>query len=886
MPPSPPVHGRTIEMPIALELATSRFFLANPSEAEVPWDRVKHEVLAIAGSEEVPESFLKSVEGKVFSRPNAVPQSSSSPPDNHPTVEGNSDASLGVELVPSTRSTHRGTSVEFTASPIGLPPPVDFHFAVVPSSSEPGVDEVPIIEGDPSSSSTFSTSFSEVGKAQVMVRMYAPDGRTARTFAQVEISNRPPEITVENIPETVHRGQQISPLVRAEDPDGDSVAVSILSDDGSILAESMTPEFELESLGEKTVTVLATDSLGAVAEKTLAISVTNRPPSVTVDQKEIKTHPGQSVEMTPVTSDPDGDSTTTKAFAMNSELEQISPGVFKVAIQEPGRHEVRIETSDEHGATSSIMSLVEVENRPPEIALLPELPSTVRGVPVKLVAGVSDPDGDNLTITTTSSGSERIWGAGEEITASFSSLGPQEVVVTAVDSRGARVSEKIAVEVTNAPPSVELVISPESVSRGTEVKIRAEALDPESEGLLYKFEGPGIFSSASTSPEVIVSPTELGSVKVSVVVSDPHGALATASKSFEVLPRPPEISLSASSSEGSRIDDFSVQVTSRCPETGEPPRKIRILEPSSWKRTDKGFAGRFKSLGSQKIRVEVESTTGATSQAETSVVITNLPPTIEILAPNPPHQRVRPSRFDIKYADADGPPTPSSVEWAVDGGRVVSKDGTTAVVEYDRLGQISLSAIAVDSDGLSAKVSNNITIENVPPSIKASISSKPHYRTLPVEIKAEAVDIDGPGTPLKIEVTVDGQTLPEGDESYQLVPTRLGLHEVKVSVVDSEGSRSEETLDLEVENSPPSVELSSSPDSPTAGQEVAITARASDLEGGVLSYEFEANGVRFPPSSEGSTKFTFTKPGRHPVSVTVTDSDGAKTSDMSEVRIK
>lgn len=885
MPPAPPVHGKPDGLSLALELAVAQFFLANPDASSVGWDGVRQSVMSIAAVDTLPASFLSSMEGKVFQRP---PSARATSPTTSPAASpaAPEEPGFGVALVPESPSTHRGAPVKFTASTVDLEGAADFHFAALPSASEPGVDEVPVMDGAPSSSPVFETSFSELGKAQVMVRAYAPDGRTARAFAQVEVTNRPPEVSVEGMPPSVHRGQPIAPLLKASDPDGDASKVSVLAPSGESLAEGDRPEFALETLGDNALTVRASDSFGAAVEIPFSIAVTNRPPSVEVTEKELRTHPGQGVSIEANPEDPDGDITTVKAFLGDRELEQPSPGVFRLAIHEPGRHEVRIEATDEHGASALSSAVVEVENRHPQITLLPEPPTGTRGSPIRLVEAVVDPDGDPLTVRTVVAGEEKTWNPGEMITASFASLGPQEVEIVAEDSRGARVSEKLTVSVTNAPPVVELSLSPEVIHRGTEVKVKAIASDPEGEGLLYKFEGVGVSSSASTSPEATLSPSELGRVSVSVVVSDPHGDVAKAEKSFEVLPKPPEITLQTSAASTSRTDDVAVEVVVRCPETGEPPKSVRILEPSSWKKTESGFAGRFKALGEHKIRVEAESNTGAKSEAEATVTVTNKPPSIAVLVPAAPHHRSRPARFDVKYEDADGPPVPSSLEWRVDGGTVVSTDGSTAVVEYSRLGEISVTAVSTDPDGGTSEATGKLSVENVPPSIKVSAPPSPHHRTRPVALKVEVFDIDGQGAAPLPEVTLDGQVIQPTEGSYQVTPSRLGTHQFKVTASDSDGARAEEALSIEVENSPPAVELTVPGEARQSVDEVTLSASGSDLEGGEIRYEFEANGVRFPPTVSNEAKLTFTKPGKHPVSVTAIDSDGARTTAKGEVRVE
>ena len=472
---------------MAAELAATRFFLDNPNAQEVSWKQIREAVLDILPNHSIPAQDLPILEEKIFRRPSSGKPTQPAQPDapaaSSPTSP-NPAESFGVSVASEKLTAHRGEAVKFTAATVGFDGTPEFQFVRLPKSEEDGVDEVPLMEGSASGSPEFSTSFDQVGNAKVMVRAYDPSGRSARAFAEVEVTNRPPVLKVENIPSGVHRSERIKPLLEAVDPDGDPVNTVIKTSDGNYLTEGSSSEFSIDALGKTELRIVATDSLGSTAEAVQEVTVTNRPPLLEIPNASLKGHPGQPVVLETVTSDPDSDGVKTKVLMGDREISQSEDGKFDLTIDTPGRHELRVQALDEYGGITESIAVVEIENRPPTIALLETPPSTSRNSPVQLVSGISDPDGDPVSVKTVFAGAEKTLAKDEAVSASFAELGEQMVEVIAEDSRGGRTTQKIAVSVTNLPPTLVLTVTPEKIHRNTEAKIIATAADPESEGLL------------------------------------------------------------------------------------------------------------------------------------------------------------------------------------------------------------------------------------------------------------------------------------------------------------------------------------------------------------------------------------------------------------------
>ncbi len=93
----------------------------------------------------------------------------------------------------------------------------------------------------------------------------------------------------------------------------------------------------------------------------------------------------------------------------------------------------------------------------------------------------------------------------------------------------------------NNPPTVQAACEPCAVPRGGEVRLRADASDPDGDAIVYDWSaGQGTFTGATDGPDARwTAPDRIGRVVIRVAVSDGRGGTAAAEVAVEVGNRPP-----------------------------------------------------------------------------------------------------------------------------------------------------------------------------------------------------------------------------------------------------------------------------------------------------------------------------------------------------------
>ena len=93
----------------------------------------------------------------------------------------------------------------------------------------------------------------------------------------------------------------------------------------------------------------------------------------------------------------------------------------------------------------------------------------------------------------------------------------------------------------NDPPTVQVACEPCTVPRGGEVRLRADASDPDGDAIAYDWSaGQGTFTGATDGPDVRwTAPDRIGRVVIRVAVRDGRGGTAAAEVAVEVVNRPP-----------------------------------------------------------------------------------------------------------------------------------------------------------------------------------------------------------------------------------------------------------------------------------------------------------------------------------------------------------
>lgn len=391
---------------------------------------------------------------------------------------------------------------------------------------------------------------------------------SAVTTVTIEVvragTNRPPVVTIQEPADgaQVLVGSQLSLKGSASDlEDGALTGVALVwssSRDGTLGTGS--PLAHTLSQGVHTLTLTATDSMGATGAASITVSVNtpnNRPPTVTITAPANNTtlFGGTSLTFTGSGSDPEDGTLSGLSLAWTSNRDgALGTGAsLTTTTLTTGDHTITLVGTDSGGntGTSSIAVHVLAPNQPPSVTITAPANNTqvTAGTSVTFSALANDPEDGTL------SGSAVRWtssldgtlGSGTSFTTSGLTSGTHTISVTATDSGGRSASASISLTVTgtvtNQPPVARLT-GPAQGDATTPLTFDGSgSSDPDGSITAYRFEFSDSTPAATGSATVTHAFATTGTFTVTLTVTDDHGATASANLTVVISPhtRVPEV---------------------------------------------------------------------------------------------------------------------------------------------------------------------------------------------------------------------------------------------------------------------------------------------------------------------------------------------------------
>ncbi len=275
---------------------------------------------------------------------------------------------------------------------------------------------------------TFTPPLDAVGKWQTKVgdageyrvTITASDGKNSVSqivIIHVNMKNQPPRIQLAGKQINVKEGDTVTLKAQASDPDGDEVTLSFA---GWMTSPTRTTGYS--DAGVHEVEVIATDGTLTVRDAIqVVVQNTNRAPSIN-PIADVLIKEGDKIKIDPTASDPDGSKVT---FSFSAPVAE--DGAWQTAKQDVGKYRVNVTASDgDLTATTSFLLTVESLNNPPVIQLA-DLIRVDEGQTVKLSPTITDPEGDELTITYAG------WMSSTTYTTTYEDAGSHLVTLTVSD---------------------------------------------------------------------------------------------------------------------------------------------------------------------------------------------------------------------------------------------------------------------------------------------------------------------------------------------------------------------------------------------------------------------------------------------------------------------
>ena len=302
------------------------------------------------------------------------------------------------------------------------------------------------------------------GTATVTVTAADPGGLTAEQSFEVTVPNRAPVAvgTIADVEVEVDTTATLDVAGSFSDPDGDALTYSATSSSPGNATVSVSESAVVVrgvSKGTATVTVTAQDTEGLTAEQSFEVTVPNRAPVAvgTIADVEVEVDTTATVDVAGSFSDPDGDALTYSAMSSSPGNATVSVSGSAVVVRgvSEGAATVTVTAQDTEGLTAQQTFQVTVS----EPNLAPVAVGTIADVEVEVdttadvnvAENFSDPDGDPLTYSATSSSpvNATVSVSGSVVTVRGVSEGAATVTVTARDPGGLTAQQSFGVTVSN-----------------------------------------------------------------------------------------------------------------------------------------------------------------------------------------------------------------------------------------------------------------------------------------------------------------------------------------------------------------------------------------------------------------------------------------------------
>ena len=357
------------------------------------------------------------------------------------------------------------------------------------------------------------------GVATISVTATDPAGASARQVFEVTVPNRAPETrgTIPAIELTVDETETLDVSSYFADPDGDALTFMVTSSNDAVATGSVSGTVVTVTgvgQGSSTLTVTASDPDGLGATQAFEVSVINRAPLTvgTLPGIEVGVGDSQTVDVSGAFTDPDGDALTYTASSSDEAVVTASAtgSVVTVTAASQGRTVVKVTATDRGGLSAEQSFAVTVPNRAPvPVGTLPALDLIVGESQTIDVSGAfSDPDGDALSYTATSSKAEvaSVVVAGTIVIVAAAGAGDAVVTTIATDGAGLSATQAVAVMVRE-PGSLRITgVDPSVLIEGEPATIQGQGFSLSPAGNAVSIGGvtATVISATATSLEIDV----------------------------------------------------------------------------------------------------------------------------------------------------------------------------------------------------------------------------------------------------------------------------------------------------------------------------------------------------------------------------------------------
>lgn len=638
--------------------------------------------------------------------------------------------------------------------------------------------------------------------------------------------------------------------------------------------------------GTYTVKLTVTNSIG-LSSTTSSQVVIDEAPSAVIAPTPSQPAVAQSVAFDGTGSaDPDGN-ITSFSWNFGDGSPVATGGKVSHSYAKAGIYQVSLTVTDSDGQTATTVQTLIVGSAPAAQFTVSSPADPVQGSPVGFDGSASsDPDSG---VSITSYG----WDFGDGTTQStntpttshtYAQPGSYMVKLTVTNSLGLPstvFSRSVTVDET---PTAAFTTAPAHPAQGAPVSFDGSgSQDPDGTIADYSWSfGDGQSADTGLTATTTHTYAEPGQYTAALTVTDSDGQTSTFSQTVTVY-APPSALLTLPGTTPMAGNTVTLDASG-----SSDPNPGASIVSYQWsfgdgqsRTTTTASAGHtYPAPGTYAVSVKVTDSLGLTATANRSLTV-YAPPVAGVPVPST-QVALTGSLVTFTAAGSRDPnngATITAYNWDFGDGTLLSTTAPTASHRYATPGTYTVSVSVIDSLLLGASSSQAVKVLG-PPNPAWSTSPALPLEGTPVSFDAGASTDPNSGTAITGYQWDfgDGQHAAGSSPTATHVYARAGRYTVTLTTVDSQGLSASHQGTVTIADEPPSVVARIRSRGPVAGQAVSFDGTGSrDPDGSIRAYSWSF-GDRTPSAGGATPTHRFARPGTYTVSLTVTDSDGNRTS--------
>ena len=516
-----------------------------------------------------------------------------------------------------------------------------------------------------------------------------------------------------------------------------------------------------------------------------------------------------------------------------------------------------------------------------------------------------DPNGEMLTfaVATSDPAVATAVVSGSRVTVTAASPGVAVVTMTATDPGGLKAQQSFRVMVPNRPPSAVGTIEDRELMVGDSTLLDASAYfsEPDGQALSYTVavsDSSRLTASAERAVVTLVAVAR-GTVTVTVTATDPGGLTGTHSFQVKVPNRAPVAvgSIAARTIEVERTDTLDVSAYFADPDGDMLSYAADVSDSSVVAAAVSGGTVTVTALAKGEAVVTVTATDdeglGATQSFH--VTVPNQPPRVADTIPALVLFKNEADTLELAsyFSDPDGDVLVYGAEASKRGVVAVAVSGGILTVRALGQGETEVTVTAIDTEGLAARQSFQVTVANRAPVVSDTIPAQTLHKgeTAPVDLTRHFHDPDGDA--LEYVAGTTDNSVATGVVSGGRLTVKagaIGEATITVTAADPGGLVAEQSFLVTVLNRAP-VATETIPHQMIAtgrSETLEMSTHFDDPDGDMLTFAATTSRSSVASVRVSGSKLTVrgVASGEAEVTVTATDTDGASAVQSFKVTVE